>query len=116
MEEYVTGDYNGPSGTIVPMWQTKAHRSCNLQGQMGATKAVDLGIATRKYEADRGVCGRNLRKKGKFEAGDDHETKSEFDNLGMLIVKAAQCDDDKPHKFHVEHTKKVVEVVDLWIK
>lgn len=49
----------GPSGTIVSMWQTRAHRSCNLQGQMDATRAVDLGTGTRKYEADRGLCGRN---------------------------------------------------------
>lgn len=59
MDEYVTDDHSGPSGTIVAMWQAKAHRSCNLPGQMGATKVVDLGIAARQYEADPGKCGRN---------------------------------------------------------
>jgi hypothetical protein len=58
VEEYVTKDHSGPSGIIVPMWQAKVHRSCNLPGRMGATKVVGLGITAREYEADPGKCGR----------------------------------------------------------
>lgn len=45
-------------------------------------------------------------KKVNFEAADDHGTKAEIDSSMMRIVESAHCNDDKPHKFHIEHEER----------
>lgn len=63
------------------------------------------------------ACAAEMEGKEKFEAGDDHETQADIDSLNMLdFLESALQDHDKPHQFHIERTKTVVEVVDLWIK